>query len=101
MIEHLRPPPPSEERENVKSPGSSISFTALSEERLQAAVKLAKRDMRHRRLKLLAKSPDRAPQETSALQASAVEFCVPDEVSELNCLKVIPKNALITALFCQ
>lgn len=88
VIERLRPPPPSEDRENVKSPGSSISFTALSEERLQVAVKLAKRDMRHRRLKLLAKSPDRAPQETSALEASAVECRVPDEVSERNCFKV-------------
>lgn len=88
VIERLRPPPPSEDRENVKSPGSSISFTALSEDRLQVAVKLAKRDMRHRRFKLLAKSPDRAPQETSALEASAVEFRVPDEVSERNCFKV-------------
>lgn len=83
VIERLRPQPPSEDRENIKSPGSSISFTALSEERLQAAVKLAKRDMRHRRHKLLPKSPDRTLQETSALETSVAEFQVPDEVSEL------------------
>lgn len=85
MIERLGPLPPSEDRENIKSPGSSISFTALSEERLQAAVKLAKRDMRHRRHKLLPKSPDVTPQETSALETSDAECRVPDEVSELNC----------------
>lgn len=84
VIERLRPLPQSENQENIKSPGSSISFTALSEERLQAAVKLAKRDMRHRRHKLLPKSPDRTPQETSALETSAVEFRTPDEVCERN-----------------
>lgn len=85
MIERLRPLQPPEDRENIKSPGSSVSFTALSEERLQVAVKLAKRDMRHRRHKLLPKSPDRTPQETSALETRAVEFRVPDEVCEQNC----------------
>lgn len=63
----------------MKSPGSSISFTALSEERLYAAVQLAKRDLRQRRLKLLTKSPEIAPQEVSALKASDEDFA--DEVS--------------------
>lgn len=84
VIERLRPPAVTEDRENLKSPGSSISFTTLSEERLQVAVKLAKRDLRQRRHKLLLKSQDRFPQETSALETS-VEFRVPDEVSERDC----------------
>ncbi|KAK9521055.1 hypothetical protein VZT92_020894 [Zoarces viviparus] len=70
----LPPPPPSEERENVESARSSISFTALSEERLQAAVRLAKRDMRRRRLESLTKSPAKPSQEASVHQTSDVEL---------------------------
>uniref|UniRef100_A0A3B4UCF6 Si:dkey-243i1.1 n=1 Tax=Seriola dumerili TaxID=41447 RepID=A0A3B4UCF6_SERDU len=55
VIEKLMPL--SEERENMDSTRSSTSFTVLSEERLQAAIKLAKRDLRRRRLESLIKSP--------------------------------------------
>ncbi|XP_070762549.1 protein moonraker [Enoplosus armatus] len=76
---HVRPPAPivierllplSEGRENVDSPRSSISFTTLSEERLQAAVQLAKRDLRRRRLESLTKPS----QEASLLGTSDVEL---------------------------
>ncbi|XP_070685396.1 protein moonraker [Pempheris klunzingeri] len=80
---NVRPPAPivierllplSEERENVDSTRSSISFTALSEERLKAAVQLAKRDLRRRRLESLTKSPAKPSQEASLLQTSDVEL---------------------------
>uniref|UniRef100_A0A8C4I965 Si:dkey-243i1.1 n=1 Tax=Dicentrarchus labrax TaxID=13489 RepID=A0A8C4I965_DICLA len=79
---HVRPPAPIvierllplyEERENVDSARSSISFTTLSEERLQAAVQLAKRDLRRRRLESLTKSPAKPSQEASLLEISDVE----------------------------
>uniref|UniRef100_A0A4W6BRB9 Si:dkey-243i1.1 n=1 Tax=Lates calcarifer TaxID=8187 RepID=A0A4W6BRB9_LATCA len=72
VIEKLLPL--SEERENANSTRSSISFTALSEERLQAAVKLAKRDLRRRHLESLIKSPARPSQEASLLETSDVEL---------------------------
>lgn len=72
MIERLLPL--SEERENVDSARSSISFTALSEERLHAAVQLAKRDLRRRRLESLTKSPAKASQEASLFETSDVEL---------------------------
>ncbi len=83
---HVRPPAPivierllplSEEREDVgstRSSISSISFTALSEERLRAAVQLAKRDLRRRRLESLAKSPAKPSQEATLLETSDVEL---------------------------
>ncbi|XP_051253797.1 protein moonraker isoform X2 [Dicentrarchus labrax] len=80
---HVRPPAPIvierllplyEERENVDSARSSISFTTLSEERLQAAVQLAKRDLRRRRLESLTKSPAKPSQEASLLEISDVEL---------------------------
>ncbi|XP_074536482.1 protein moonraker isoform X3 [Halichoeres trimaculatus] len=80
---HVRPPAPiviekllpqSEECEQVDSARSSISFTALSEERLQAAVQLAKRDLRRRRLESLRKSPPKLPQEASLLETSDAEL---------------------------
>ncbi|XP_042341933.1 protein moonraker isoform X2 [Plectropomus leopardus] len=81
---HVRPPAPvvierllplSEERETqVDNTRSSISFTALSEERLQAAVQLAKRDLRRRRLESLRKSPVKPSQEASLLETSDVEL---------------------------
>ncbi|XP_019133474.2 protein moonraker isoform X2 [Larimichthys crocea] len=72
VIERLLPL--SEERENMGSARSSISFTALSEERLQAAVQLAKRDLRRRRLESLTKSPAKPSQEASVLETSDVEL---------------------------
>ncbi|KAM6932696.1 protein moonraker [Lycodopsis pacificus] len=74
VIERLLLPPPSEERENVESARSSISFTTLSEERLRAAVRLAKRDMRRRRLESLTKSPAKRSQEASVHETSDVEL---------------------------
>ncbi|XP_071352895.1 protein moonraker isoform X3 [Trachinotus anak] len=80
---HVHPPAPiviekllplSEERENMGSTRSSISFTVLSEERLQAAIKLAKRDLRRRRLESLIKSPAKPSQEASLLETSDVEL---------------------------
>lgn len=58
----------------MDSARSSISFTALSEERLRAAVQLAKRDLRRRRLESLRKSPPKHPQEVSALETSDAEL---------------------------
>ncbi|XP_054456938.1 protein moonraker [Anoplopoma fimbria] len=80
---HVRPPAPivierllplSEERENVESTRSSISFTTLSEERLRAAVRLAKRDLRRRRLDSLTKSPAKLSQDASLHETSDVEL---------------------------
>lgn len=72
VIERLLPL--SEERETVDSARSSISFTTLSEERLHAAVQLAKRDLRRRRLESLTKSPAKVSQEASPLEPSDVEL---------------------------
>nr|XP_046245426.1 protein moonraker isoform X2 [Scatophagus argus] len=62
------------EHESVNSAQSSISFTTLSEERLHAAVQLAKRDMRRRRLESQAKSPSKPSQEASHLETNDVEL---------------------------
>ncbi|KAL7399746.1 hypothetical protein ABVT39_000976 [Epinephelus coioides] len=72
VIERLLPLP--EENEKVDSTRSSISFTTLSEERLRAAVQLAKRDLRRRRLESLTKSPAKPSQEASLLETSDVEL---------------------------
>ncbi|XP_028429488.1 protein moonraker isoform X2 [Perca flavescens] len=72
VIERLLPL--SEEREKGGSTRSSISFTTLSEERLRAAVQLAKRDVRRRRLESLIKSPAKPKQEASLLEMSDVEL---------------------------
>lgn len=71
VIERLLPL--SEQRDNVDSTKSSISFTTLSEERLQAAVKLAKRDLRRRRLESLTKSTAR-PHQASFFETSDAEL---------------------------
>ncbi|XP_029923049.1 protein moonraker isoform X4 [Myripristis murdjan] len=64
-----------EEQENVDSSSrSSISFSALSEERLRAAVKLAKRDLRWRRHESLKKSPLKLPQEDPQLDTSSADL---------------------------
>ncbi|XP_035536655.1 protein moonraker isoform X2 [Morone saxatilis] len=63
-----------EGREDGDSGRSSVSFTTLSEERLQAAVQLAKRDLRRRRLESLTKSPARPSQDASLLEISDVEL---------------------------
>lgn len=72
LIERLLPL--SEERGNADSTRSSISFTTLSEERLQAAVQMAKRDLRRRRLESLTKSPAKPSQDASLLETSDVEL---------------------------
>ncbi|XP_020509690.2 protein moonraker isoform X2 [Labrus bergylta] len=73
VIERLLPPP-TEESGKMDSARSSISFTTLSEERLHAAVQLAKRDLRRRRRKSLTKSPPKPSQEPSLLYTSDVEL---------------------------
>ncbi|KAM3616117.1 uncharacterized protein V6R79_012515 [Siganus canaliculatus] len=75
VIERLLPL--SERRENVesvRSSTSSISFSTLSEERLNAAVQLAKRDLRRRRLGSLTKSPSKPSQEVTVFETSDVEL---------------------------
>ncbi|XP_029027675.1 protein moonraker isoform X2 [Betta splendens] len=80
---HVGPPAPivierllplSEQCDNVNSSKSSISFTTLSEERLQAAVKLAKRDLRRRRLELLTKPPATPSHQASFFETSDAEL---------------------------
>ncbi|KAM4742595.1 protein moonraker isoform 2-T2 [Anableps anableps] len=72
VIERLLPH--SEMRESANSLKSSHSFTVLSEERLQAAVKLAKRDLRRRQLESLAKVSLKPLQEASVFETSDVEL---------------------------
>lgn len=72
VIERLLPV--SEVQETVDSTRSSFSFTTLSEERLQAAVKLAKRDLRRRRLESLTKSSAKPSQEAPLFETSDVEL---------------------------
>lgn len=60
--------------EHVDSTRSSFSFTTLSEERLQAAIKLAKRDLRRRHLESLNKSPAGPSQEVSVFETSDAEL---------------------------
>ena len=72
VIERLLPR--SEMRESVDSVTSSFSFTTLSEERLQAAIKLAKRDLRRRHLESLSKLSAKPSQEASAFETSDVEL---------------------------
>ncbi|CAL9684150.1 unnamed protein product [Knipowitschia caucasica] len=71
VIEKLMPFP--EEHTLEDNSKSSISFTALSEERLNAAVKLAKRDLRRRQLDSLNKSPLKQ-MHTASLLESDVEL---------------------------
>ncbi|XP_030008642.1 protein moonraker [Sphaeramia orbicularis] len=71
VIEKLLPL--SEEQDIAGSTRSSINFTTLSEERLQAAVKLAKRDVRRKHLEFLSKSPPK-PSQASLLETSDVEL---------------------------
>ncbi|XP_047247814.1 protein moonraker isoform X2 [Girardinichthys multiradiatus] len=72
LIERLLPC--SEMHESDDSLKSSHSFTVLSEERLQAAVKLAKRDLRRRHLVSLAKTSPKPFQEASVFETSDVEL---------------------------
>lgn len=72
VIEKLLPP--SEEHNLTDNTKSSVSFTVLSEERLHAAVKLAKRDLRQRRLESQNESPPKLFQKTSFLETSDVEL---------------------------
>ncbi|XP_015238461.1 PREDICTED: protein moonraker isoform X2 [Cyprinodon variegatus] len=72
VIERLLPC--SEMRESAGSLKHSCSFSVLSEERLQAAVKLAKRDLRRRHLESLAKTSRKPLQESSVFETSDVEL---------------------------
>ncbi|KAM4566420.1 protein moonraker isoform 3-T3 [Odontesthes bonariensis] len=72
VIERLLPR--SEVHESVDSIRSSLNFTTLSEERLQAAVKLAKRDLRRRHLESQKKIPAKPSQEASVFETSDVEL---------------------------
>ncbi|XP_058489477.1 protein moonraker isoform X2 [Solea solea] len=72
MIEKLLPL--SEERDNVASRRSSISFTALSEESLQAAIFLAKRDVRRRHKESLVRSPAKPSDDASVCGTSDAEL---------------------------
>lgn len=72
VIERLLPL--SEQRDYGDSTRSSISFTTLSEERLQAAVKLAKKDLRRRRLESLKVSPARPFHQASFFETSDPEL---------------------------
>ncbi|XP_072248325.1 protein moonraker isoform X2 [Leuresthes tenuis] len=80
---HVGPPAPivierllpcSEVHESVDSIRSSLNLTTLSEERLQAAVKLAKRDLRRRRLESQKKITAKPSQEASVFETSDVEL---------------------------
>lgn len=62
LIERLLPIPD----ESVGNPQSSIQFSVLSEERLNAAVKLAKRDLRKWHRQSLTKSPANTSQEVTS-----------------------------------
>ena len=65
--------PRSEEPERPGSSRSSVNFSSLSEERLMAAVRLAKRDLRRRRQESLrsAAAAARPPPEESAQDSSS------------------------------
>ncbi|KAL0973215.1 hypothetical protein UPYG_G00200430 [Umbra pygmaea] len=71
VIEKLMPQV--DKQDTLESTGSSHCFSALSEERLLAAVRLAKRDLRRRRQKSLNSSPIRAQLEDSTTNKSNVE----------------------------
>ncbi|CAB1348988.1 unnamed protein product [Coregonus sp. 'balchen'] len=69
VIEKLMPRV--EKRDDLDSTGSSLCFSALSEERLLAAVRLAKRDLRKRRQESLNSSPIRPqPEETTPIKSN-------------------------------
>lgn len=68
LTERLVPTP--NEKENAENLRSSIHFSVLSEERMNAAVKLAKRDLRRWQRESRTKSPGKASQE---LETSDVE----------------------------
>ncbi|XP_029629047.1 protein moonraker isoform X2 [Salmo trutta] len=63
-----------EKRDDLDSNCSSLCFSALSEERLLAAVRLAKRDLRKRRQESLNSSPIRPqPEETTPIKNNVVQ----------------------------
>lgn len=72
VIEKLLPR--TEEAENGRSSRSSLGFTAFSEERLQAAMKLAKKDLRRRRFESHANIGFKPLQEISYFETSDVEL---------------------------
>lgn len=71
VIEKLLPLPPGERQKDVDSSvKNSLSFSSLSEEKLQAAVDLAKRDLRRRRFQAMCR-----PSADSLGDASVVDIC--------------------------
>ncbi|KAK0139644.1 Protein moonraker [Merluccius polli] len=72
VIETLVPRP--EEPDRPSSSRSSVSFSSLSEERLMAAVRLAKRDLRRRRQESQRSFTTRPPLEESTHDTSSVDL---------------------------
>ncbi|CAL8362448.1 unnamed protein product [Merluccius merluccius] len=72
VIETLVPRP--EEPDRPSSSRSSVSFSSLSEERLMAAVRLAKRDLRRRRQEYQRSFTTRPPLEESTHDTSSVDL---------------------------
>uniref|UniRef100_A0A674MKF9 Si:dkey-243i1.1 n=1 Tax=Takifugu rubripes TaxID=31033 RepID=A0A674MKF9_TAKRU len=62
---------------------SAVHFSFLSEERLNAAVKLAKRDLRRWHRESLTKSPAKASQEVDLLETTGVEEHQKNSVSSM------------------
>ncbi|KAM6933305.1 protein moonraker [Xenentodon cancila] len=86
VIERLLPRP--EMHESINSAATSFSFTTVSEERLQAAIKLAKRDLRRRHLESLTKLSAKPLQEASLFETSGVE---PFQIQGATLSKTKPK----------
>ncbi|XP_051934154.1 protein moonraker [Hippocampus zosterae] len=83
VIEKLLPLPPGERQKDVDSSDKSLlGFSSLSEEKLQAAVDLAKRDLRRRRFQAMCR-----PSADSLGDASVVDICdstVPQMTTKLS-----------------
>ncbi|XP_061683178.1 protein moonraker [Syngnathoides biaculeatus] len=68
VIEKLRPLPPADRQKEAEGGvKSSLGFSSLSEERLQAAVDLVKRDLRRSRFQAMCRSSADPPEEASVL----------------------------------
>ncbi|XP_034041231.1 protein moonraker isoform X2 [Thalassophryne amazonica] len=65
----------SDKQQNTNRPMSNIKFTIISEERMQAAVTLAKRDLRRWRLEAVKKSSVISSHENSVLSVDEMDSC--------------------------
>ncbi|XP_036817307.1 protein moonraker isoform X7 [Oncorhynchus mykiss] len=84
-----------EKRDDLDSTCSSLCFSALSEERLLAAVRLAKRDLRKRRQESLNSSPIRPqPEETTPIKNNVEQ---PLQLFNFKQKVVVPKGRSKTA----